>query len=49
MTACTGTSGREHDFIVTVFYRNDLVLDRSGKKIERRDQRLAGREKRGRF
>jgi hypothetical protein len=47
MTACTITSGRESDFIVTVLDQNDLVPDRFWKKIERFDQRFAGREKRG--
>ena len=48
MTAGAATSGREGDLIVPVFDEHDLVADRSGKKIERRDQQLTGRDKQGR-
>jgi hypothetical protein len=49
MTACAGTSERDDDLIFSVFEQHDLVPDRSGKKIERLDQRLAELKNRKRF
>ena len=48
MTAGAATSGREGEIIFPVFDEQDLVADRSGKKIERLDQRFTGRDKQGR-
>ena len=47
MTACAGNSERVGDLSCSLFDQHDLVPDRFWKKIERLDQRLSGREKRG--
>ena len=48
MTAGAHNNEREGDRIIPLSDQYDLVPDRSGNKIEHRDQRFSEREKRGR-
>ncbi len=48
MTVCANNDARDGDFIWPVSDSHDMVPDRSGKKIERCDQRSAEYKSRGR-